>query len=287
MNVDDSILHVARLESFLGNAGGVVALLDDAREKSDGEYIIDRQYIVSLVDGTVERLRALVLDAVTILPSLAEGLYGSLDAYIRAAAGLQKEASSMSPAEDSPEPPEYVLLGSYIAWMDRDGDSPSVRGFAGRIVDAVFEHVGRSLQADARTDLPIVRAPGDGARLDVPGSGPAGPGHVRCRPLRALILACPGKAPAGDAEWLAISSEDHLSLRRRSGSPAIFLEATLPVVGGSGMLFVYEAGREDLVPLPGAMRAEPTPAGRASWCSGRQPRELEAVLAALAREMLA
>ena len=56
-------LHVARLGSFLANARAIRDLCDDARAKYEGDYVFDRQYVVSVVDRVLEHLEALLFDA--------------------------------------------------------------------------------------------------------------------------------------------------------------------------------------------------------------------------------
>ena len=48
-------IRSVRFRKLLENTRGIIDLFDDGREKLEGEFIYDRQYVVSLVDKVIVR----------------------------------------------------------------------------------------------------------------------------------------------------------------------------------------------------------------------------------------
>ncbi len=304
MNPTDCTLQVMRLGRLLENARELVGLLEDAREKREGDFILDRQYVSSLIDRTVEKLGALVFDAYVLTPGARDRLYEDHDGLRSEAASLQERVMQGGRAAGGEEHEEYALLDAYIAWMKGKKPETSVRGFVGRIVDRVFEELGKSVPASVVGGLPFVEVPGTGVvvrvldmggGLDVTGTGRLDPGHVTCGPLRLLIHGDPEEEAsrpgpgAGRASWLAFTSGEHLSLRGPIEAPRLFMEATLQGRGGMGLVLMYSPaapGPQSSEALQG-FSEEPTPAGRVAWRLGDPAVEMRAVLASLGRRIFA
>ncbi len=112
-------LRVTRLRQLLGNYEAFQALRDDAAEKQGGDFILDRQYVIALVERVCELTDAVLFDLDVITSSrnpafedAAERLRAGLRGLL---AGRSRDSSVPHDPPDAPGPAEeeeYRLLRS-------------------------------------------------------------------------------------------------------------------------------------------------------------------------------
>jgi hypothetical protein len=189
------------------------------------------------------------------------------------------------------------MLDTYLAWMRGTQTDRCVRDFVGHIVDRVFG----GLAHPPVSRLPMLQVPGTddaigvldlGGGLDDFEAGTLGSGQVSCRPLRLMLIGGSDEKPSGPAGgavvWLALASADHLSLRGPVGDPRVFIEATLPAHGGTGVVLVYSRNTDAPHPdIPAGFREEATAAGRVAWRTDELAGEIESALTGLSRSVFA
>ncbi|MEJ2722511.1 MAG: hypothetical protein P8181_15440, partial [bacterium] len=232
-------LLALRLTKLFENTKELLGLLDDGREKSGGDYILDFHYVSSLVEKVIERMDLIVHDACILVPKGGEDLYERLAAttkparktFIRIdskniAASTREEETPGEPAE-----PEYVALRQALKWMTGTGskDVGSVTDLLYGVLGHVFRE--RPLSGIPCEDLPFVDIDGSVVKnrmcvidLDRPGPPAPRPGSglavdsLSSRPFELMVLGAGGDARKEDAEirplkrWVAAMSSECLNM---------------------------------------------------------------------------
>jgi hypothetical protein len=107
-------LRTARLRHLLGDLGAILDLSADADEKQDGDYILDRQYVISLAEQALDRADAVLFDLEVITGTRSSEAEERLLALHRAVqSALAKPAAADIPAAGEgllADEPEYLLL---------------------------------------------------------------------------------------------------------------------------------------------------------------------------------
>jgi hypothetical protein len=290
MDPTDFTLQVTRLGRLLEDARALLELMDDAGEKRGGDFILDRQYVVSLVDRTVDRLGSLTFNAYVLCST--EDLFSRHDALRNQAADLQKRIVDANGEDQAGEPFEYVVLGEYLDWMT-SGDG-SVRDFVGRIIDLVFSHLGSDLSSDPLSRLPSLEIAGTRGRIHVLDLGGGleesadaslSTGEVRCRPLRIVLLGASRDEPGSSRTWVASVSEDRLSLRGPRDDPRVFVEARLQGDSSLVLLYCRTADGEPPMDVPPGFRQESTSGGLVAWRQREHDGDVETSLSDLGRSI--
>ncbi len=124
-------IHTIRFKKLLENANILLDLFADGNEKLQGEYILDRHYVVSLIDRVIERLGMIVYDAAVLSQDAGADLYRQYDQQkIAAECFISGEkiggGEDLSSGDDASSPPamdpEYRLLSQAISWFHGKGD---------------------------------------------------------------------------------------------------------------------------------------------------------------------
>lgn len=272
-------LHGARLGSFLRNARAIRDLADDARSKYEDDYVFDRQYVVTVIERSLELTEALLFDARVIGADT-----GSL---VRSAAECKAAAQQLTSSTGEGEPvaagehddPEYSLLAHCSEWLDgrASRDAGCVMALVRSATDLVAEAIGEDRELEVKTPVPALEIPHAGSvRIaDLGGGIESGdraalsPRNIQCRPLGVLLAGVAEGAEEGartnDSKWLAVVDRRHLSLRRDQSGARFLLEATLSGEHRSDWVFVYSTKGKP-PELPG-IRSEPTDQGWVLWQS--------------------
>lgn len=231
-------LTALRVSRFFENIREFYGLLDDGEEKSKGEYILDFQYVSSLVENILERLNMIVHDACILGPEGGEDLYLKLDSCTR----LLKERFMAAPKEHLPNPgatdnnsphapePEYVVLRNVLDCINQNesGSSLSCMQLLHDVLNHVFQ---KNLFVDIPHEkFPCVEIDHDGAKnmvsivdleefpdrdatgsavsVDTPASGLFGLITIG---VDRKVRPQGGTAP-GVNRWLAVTGSDILNL---------------------------------------------------------------------------
>ena len=302
-------LQTIRFKKLLENARAVLDLFADGREKVRGEYIFDRHYVVSLIDGVLDRLGMMVYDACVLAPEKGEFLYAAYDRHKRLARQLidgeapawttATEAGGGSPADD----PEYRLLSEALQWFDNTGRSgdETVMGF----IRQAFVDVISGLGADdlikgllEKKRLPLLD-PGlyvidlwqDALTQPSPGRTAS---QFNSLPLRQLLKEAAaggasrsGAAPAVPA-WVAAVGEYQLSLQSLLPAFRFRLETLASGHESSDFIFIF-TDRADLLDriLPPGFHIEGTDFGRFAWSLDISAKTIEEALTLIGRNLFA
>jgi hypothetical protein len=153
-------LRTARFRHFLRQYGQIVALRADAAEKQSGEYILDKAYILFLIDNAFEAVQGMIYDLNVLAGQRYTGLYDAADSIRQRALALFREESASTSLRDDKEEPEYWLLrriretlfAEFVAHSD--DDSPGTSLF--EVVQSGQKSAGESVAAlmQSLTTLP-------------------------------------------------------------------------------------------------------------------------------------
>ncbi len=293
-------LQAARFRKMLDNARSLLALMADGREKRAGEYIFDKQYVMSLVDNLLERAGMLVLDACALVPRGGETLLSGFDRQ-KGYAGREFFAAEIVSEPEAAVEPELALLSQVLAWCEESTDvrREPLMGLVRQAFDHVFESSNRDgdpwpgLLDDSpsihRTDglrLLVIPEFGDGSASALAPNRPLPP----CRPFGALLPIGPdgagGRARSGAAatRWLAVMSEERLLLRGLSDGRQTWVAAAMTGRVQSDFAFAFLPRGLN----PDELKAEQlhldeTSLGTMAWCERAPTEVLERCLAALGR----
>lgn len=304
-------LQTIRFKKLLENARAVLDLFADGREKVRGEYIFDRHYVVSLIDGVLDRLGMMVYDACVLAPEKGEGLYAVYDRHKRlarqlidanAAAGpTGPEAGGESPTDD----PEYRLLSEALQWFDntkRAGDE-TVMGFIRQAFLEVLAGLGPddlSKGLFEKRGLPVMDMGLYVIDLWQDALAQPSPGRtmsqVNSLPLRHLLRETAaggrsqnGATPASTAPaWVAAVGEYQLSLQSLRPDFRFRLETLASGYESSDFIFIF-TDRTDFLDriLPPGFHIEGADSGCFAWSLGLSAKTIEDALMMIGRNLLA
>jgi len=309
--VEDLRLWIVRFRRLLENARRLMDLARDGAEKSGGDYIFDRQYVVALVEEAVDQAGQLVFNAHVLAPEGSDALYAAYDdcrwlaqALLSTPAGREDVATDLQEAEDFQRTPEFRLLAAVNRWLDGSGTAgePSLPD----LLSGSFDHVARGF-ADVRirrldTHPFTVGGPCPEGRLELidlegrPGRTGEAPGSVQdlhCKPLELMILGArqeePGagsRAASTPRSWLAAIRGDQLSLFSLGDVPLVHAEAALTGHPDADFAFLVTqegAGLEERMPPDWTGRQ--TDRSRLFWSYDVPSRDLEDRMIRLGRTL--
>ncbi len=286
-------LETIRFKKLLENARGVLDLFADGREKMQGEYIFDRHYVVSLIDGVLDRLGMMVYDAGVLVPDNGEPLYTVFDTHKQTARNLiDTNAAGFSKAADFDDP-EYRLLAAAEEWFngkDKKNDE-TVMGF----IKQTFYSVVSGLEPEAflgrlaekkellmtETGLYVIDLWKDARGLPESKRTPADFNSI---PLRHLLMDTPS-FPAEPA-WIAAVSEYQMSLQSLKKDCRFRLETLASGYEPSDFIFVFtdKAAIFDSM-LPPVFHIETTAFGQFAWSLGLSANTIEDTLMVIGKKL--
>ena len=259
----DLQLEFIRFRKFLENMRGVVSLIEDAKDKIQEEYIFDRQYVVSLVDGVLENMAMMAFDASVLSPDAGREIYSRLDQHRKFALREFLESRSMRiecftiPASCRDADSETQLLYAFLNWFSGPlpGAQPAVMDFIRKVTDEVLGNCRKEamikrahtfageMKLNERDYLTLVDI---GRILSQKSEKTVSPGDIRCRPFGLLFLgllegtasAANHGTEAGIDRWL-LFGEEEISLRMHRDNTKIHLEAALHGNVASDFIFLY------------------------------------------------
>ena len=263
-------------------------------KKPLGSTFFDRHYVVSLIDGIVERLGMMVYDGCVLVPEKGETLYTNYDQYKLAAENLISSDVSDRAAGGTPESiaaeasgtdePEYRLLSDALRWFDGkdEPDDMTVMNF----MKQVFFYVVQGLDTiDHRKNKILLEnsnllASDIGMYLiDVWRDALALPEEKRSSsdfnsiPLKHLLMDVGGKGTKtrpdklqNDGLWVAAVSESQLSLNMLDPDFQFRLETRVNGYEQSGFIFVFSDNSTILdTILPTGFHFENSNYGQFAW----------------------
>jgi hypothetical protein len=147
-------LRLARFRHLLRLYGQLVALCSDAADKQSGQYILDKAYILALIDRAFEIARRMVYDHGALTGQPSTGLDGLVDAIGARKAELFRLGTSLAIAGH--EEYEYCLLrevrelvcatgNSMVQWIEKPA-TPDLLGMALSIQRDACDFVAGSVQ---------------------------------------------------------------------------------------------------------------------------------------------
>jgi len=284
--VRDFCIQTIRFKKFLENARALLDFFEDGREKVHGEYIFDRHYVVSLIDGIVERLGMMVYDACILVPENGQELYATYDKHKLTAANLigSGASGSMSAETNEADDPEYQLLSDVLRWFDGAAatEEISVMDFMKQIFFYVIqglETVDRSKNRTLFENSNVLAADRGIYLIDLWKDALALPKEKRASsdfnsiPLKHLLMDAGGrdaKAGAGDIQtnglWVAAVSEYQLSLNALNQDFQFRLETLASGYEQSDFIFVFadKTAALDTI-LPAGFHVENSNYGQFAW----------------------
>ncbi|MGB9500465.1 MAG: hypothetical protein ACKVE4_12155 [Dissulfuribacterales bacterium] len=307
--IKDFCIQTIRFRKLLENARGLLALLADGNEKALGEYILDRHYVTSLVDSSVERLGMMIYDACVLVPEFGETLYTQYDRHKRRAGELIsqngiRDKKNMADDTNISSDPEYELLSDVLTWLNGESYEPgaTVIDFMRQTFVRVLKHLdaGNNSKVELLLANNISKAPGSNMfLLDLwedavaPSAKPHSLDDVKCIPLKLLLMDTDGGSlsPLVDdktktATWIATSSEYQLSLKMLEPNCSFHLEATVSGHERSDFIFIFaDASINTENILPRGFLTETTDYGQLAWKLDATSKAIEDSLISIGRNL--
>jgi hypothetical protein len=309
--IDRIRLYTLRLTSLFQNTREFFNLLDDGKEKSSGEYILDFHYVFSLVDRTVTQMNNIIHDACILEPQGGDNLYSQLDACTRQARERFIETDRNIVVDPDPsaegsaiaDEPEYVLLSQALKWLNNKetGTDPTFLN----LLDDVFDHVFQQKflnkipwkklprveldTADARNIVSIIDL--DNFRENVTVSTLA-VDDLESRPFGLMALGAGAEAPEDETEnrpvkkWLAASRSDSLYMVPVEPDAGVLVAVDLDDETETNFVFVLcgeKVAANKL--LPSGFRDEKTRFGSMACVYDAPAGELDDYLAQLGKSL--
>lgn len=307
--IRDFCIETIRFKKFLENARVLLDLFADGREKVLGEYIFDRHYVVTLIDGVVDRLGMMVFDAVVLAPESGEGLYAAYDRHKLAARNLiEKGTAGTGAAADDGTDPEFRLLSEVLKWCEGAGpaDGTSVLAFMRRTFFQVIQRLESNAAKERKKNaLEKAGIPAAGMGIYVVDlwkdavETPAKNRSVRdfaSIPFRRLLVdAGQGNAetpglPSGNgaARWVAAVSEYQLSLSALRPDARLRLETLASGHESSDFIFIFADSQALLDKiLPDGFHVERADDGQFAWSLDMRAKTIEDALMIIGRNLFA
>lgn len=301
-------LLIARFRKLLENARAVMNLMEDGREKLREEYIFDRHYVTSLVDGVIERAGMMAFDASVLVPEGGEAVFLLHDRLKTEAIslflnneGANHEAIANQMPGPLPEEPELRMLACVIAWMSGTlpGDRPSMMAFIRKVFDTAAPAVLAAHDPGAAKTTLTWECGGVANQVAVAdleaGSNSPAPENwreVECRPLELLLTGPETTEPTGGKtasirHWAAVTAKDRLSLRRLDPGFRIDLETNVSGHLDADFIFLFAEHPAQLAPfLPEGFHLEKTAVGEMAWRYDTPGQDLETGLARIGSALL-
>ena len=309
--IEDLRLWIVRFRRLLENARRLMDLARDGAEKSGGDYIFDRQYVVTLVEEAVDQAGQLIFNAHVLAPEGSDALYAAYDDMRRRAQALlstpsnrEDDSADLQGAEDIQRTPEFRLLAAVNGWLDGSGAAgePSLPDLLGMS----FDHVARGFSA-ARSLRLATRSFSVGGgcpegrlelvdleqRPDWSEQAPVSVRDLHCKPLELMILGARQEGPdagpraaGASRRWLAAIRGDQLSLFSLGDMPLVHSEAALTGRSDADFAFLVTqegAGLEERMPPGWAGRR--TDRSHLFWSYDVPSRDLEDRLIRLGRTL--
>ena len=291
--IRDFCIQTIRFKKFLENARALLDFFEDGREKAHGEYIFDRHYVVSLIDGIVERMGMMVYDACVLVPESGRELYATYDQHKLAAAKLIGSGASdgkagasgnMAAGTNDADDPEYRLLSDVLRWFDGD-DAPggiTVMNFVKQIFFRVIQGLETVDGTKNRTlfeNSGLLAADTGIYLIDLWKDALALPEEKRASsdfnsiPLKHLLMDAGGKGAKAGSEhlqknglWVAAVSEYQLSLNALNPDFQFRLETLASGYEQSDFIFIFadQSAALDTI-LPAGFHVENSDYGRFAW----------------------
>jgi hypothetical protein len=292
-------LQAARFRQMLENAQALLAQVADGREKGEGEYIFDKQYVLSLVDNLLEYSGLLVLDACTLAPAEGDKLLALFDEQKRFAHD-DFFGAGLSAARQPGVEPEFALLSRVLQWCE-EGTGPEQKALMSLVrqaFDHVFERLNREgdQEAGLLDEIELIEGAYRLQLLLVPEHGEeysAGKTHeglLPCRPFGSLrsglheIGATRATSGAVASRWLAVMSEERLLLRGLFSGRQAWVAAAMTGLPSEDFAFAFlPRGLTLAAPDAGQFRLDTTSLGVMAWRDQAPAEALEGCLATLGK----
>jgi hypothetical protein len=309
--LEDLRLWIVRFRRLLENARGLMDLARDGAEKSGGDYIFDRQYVLALVEEAVEQAGQLVFNAHVLAPEGSDALYAVYDDIRRGAQALlstppdrEDHAADLQEAEDIQRTPEFRLLAAVNRWLSGSGaaDEPSLPDLLSRTFDHVTSGLDASRTRRLATHPFTVGGTCPEGRLELvdlderqgwAGETPVSIQDLRCKPLELMILGARQEGPDAGSRaagaprrWLAAIRGDQLSLFSLGDLPPVHSEAALTGHADADFAFlVTQEGAGFAERMPPGWTGRRTDSSHLFWSYDVPSRDLEDRLIRLGRTL--
>jgi hypothetical protein len=286
-------LQSIRFWKLLENARAINDLFADGIEKIRGDYIFDRHFVVSLVDKVLEKMGMMVFDACVLTPKGGMLLYKLYDEHKKTARQCFFRAEEhpcnaelTSFGSDLPDEPEFKLLAGVLSWINNRfrENSLTVMDFLKLIIDHVISGLDEVEVKFPDTGSHFLRMSSKGVenlfRITDLGGGVTGTESselslrdLYCRPLGLMFIGLDHRDSGNDRtgklaarKWLAVASDEHLSLQSADTRGGVRLEATLGGYVDSDFIFIFVKSPTDPEEfVPEGFRIEKTKLGAVCW----------------------
>lgn len=273
-------IQTLRFKKLLENGRALLDLFADGREKVAGEYIFDRHYVVSLIDGVVERLGMMIYDAGVLVPDRGEYLFAAYDDHKLAARNLIDGRGIDLPAGAGADPagaddPEYRLLSDALRWFY--GTGAPADGTVMDFIKQTFSQVMLGMTPDnALNRADLFESSGlkvtdmDMYVIDLWKDGRFLPDNKRATtdfnsiPFRHLLPAA--RDGRDGARWVAAVSEHQVSLQSLRPGGRFRLETLASGYESSDFIFIFTDSPAVLKGiLPKGFHVESAHDGQFAW----------------------
>ncbi|MBU0993155.1 MAG: hypothetical protein KJ737_11735 [Proteobacteria bacterium] len=307
--IRDFCIQTIRFKKLLENANALLDLIDDGNEKIRGEYILDRHYVISLIDRVVEKLGMIVYDACTLSPEMGEDLYAHYDAnklkaeeliagkkpFVKAETFLNG-GSDKTPITD----PEYRLLSDVLSWFNGATDITVINLLKKACVDGIkgIEKID-DLKNQILSEQSGLKISGNPIYVVdlwkdafAPVLKPRSLSDIESIPLKLLLMETLSESSSAntknriEGEWVVSASEYEVSLMNMNSDFSLRLDATASGYEKSDYIFVFTDNR--LKPekiLPKGFHTEKTDSGFLCWKLDVFPEAIEDSLITIGRNI--
>lgn len=295
-------LNIIRFKKVLEYSKKLMALFEDGREKSKGEYIFDFHYVASLIEKIADTLDKIVYNAAVLEPRDSYRLYMTLDTYRNEARKMILSAKSPKkvnlphndPSSGGLPEPEYFLLEKVISWFDGSTQNsvPYVKSFMADVFSHILASDSVFKPPEEETEI-TVNCGGSFCRINAlffPEAGDFSDPFEECQkfsvPFQLLTswTECREEKkemnPLITKKWHAFFDNDYLSMILSDGKEIDFkLDSYAGGFTDADFVFVYSKNMSELSGLKGLVDIITSKDKSYGWCFGRNISEIEKVLA--------